>query len=609
MMKDILSQFKSQIAEDLVVILNTWGQLDSNLSKPEYAFNYWILSKLYNIEEECIPDLITEYNDKSIDCYVHFEENKELYIIQNKYYGNNSAVSRADISDFLTTPLSHLKAGIYKKSEELQKIFNKVKDNDEYKIWLHFYVTNDKKSIDIKTNFDEFNNSPNDLKCFVGAEFFDIDKIYELYYGKSYKEDIGFNFNLETINKGTFSSLREEYGVEGMCEAYYIITPIIQIYRMYKESIKRGYPLFEKNIREYLGSNNVNNGIVETLKSKEERKNFIYYNNGITVICKDIKPSKLSESIRIIPLVNPQIVNGCQTANSIFKVLDSVSDSTLKREYKNVYVMVKALIIDDPVDKTNKKFYNNVVKYTNKQNAISEKAFVSNLDQFFRLKSEFEARGFGLLIKQSDKQKYKDTLNKSDVSDMILRANHLLRDLDYVPSNLNDIIIPLEKLLQVFVAFMLGGYYAFVKKNLVLKQDSTIFEQYCTNIQNYLSVDNMIKLYYLYKKSEIERSQSIDKRTPIPYYAIGFLGYHVKEKNAENIKNILDVTFNAVNFSYIYNYLKGLSNTYKNSYVEKGLGDYNIMIKRSIETGILDSSIDAARNFGLKEVIDLLSKN
>ena len=43
--------------------------------------------------------------------------------------------------------------------------------------------------------------------------------------------------------------------------------------------------------------------------------------------------------------------------------------------------MVKALIIPDLSVNENKEFANNVVKYTNRQNAVSEKAFASNISR------------------------------------------------------------------------------------------------------------------------------------------------------------------------------------------------------------------------------------
>lgn len=98
--------FQEQIREDIEILTLRWNYADLNLCKPEYAFNYWVLSRIYSIDEEIIPDYITEYNDKSIDCFVHFEDSKELFIIQNKYYSYSTSVARHDVADFLQAPLA-----------------------------------------------------------------------------------------------------------------------------------------------------------------------------------------------------------------------------------------------------------------------------------------------------------------------------------------------------------------------------------------------------------------------------------------------------------------------------------------------------------------------
>lgn len=602
--------FKQQIQEDIKVISEQWGYIDKNLSKPEYAFNYWILSRIYGLDEEMIPEYITEYNDKSIDCYVYFEDSKELFIVQNKYYSGNTAITRSDVTDFLQTPLSLLGSNQYKKSQTLQNIFNKIKDDPEHKITLHFFASTDNKSVDIIQLIKDFNLESHNTECLVNASFIGLTQLYELYYGKNYSENVSFIHDLGTINKGTFASLREEYGIEGLYEAYYIVTPVVQIYKMLIAAEKKDYPLFDKNIREYLGDNSVNNGIVETLRSKDERKNFMYYNNGITVICQKIKKSRqeLSSGLRMIPLVNPQIVNGCQTVSSIKKVLENVSEIELERDYKNVYVMLKALVIDDSNKKQNKEFYFNVVKFTNKQNAISEKAFASNMDIFYRLQDEFKKRGFLLLVKPSDNNTFKQGLTRVEKAELIKKANITIDTIDCYLSNFTDICIQLEKLLQVFTAFIKTGYFAFTKKNLVLKQGGELFDTYCSQIHNYLTVDNMIKLYCLYKKAETERKESTDKRTPIPYYIIGFLGTLIGDINSDNIQLSLNYIFSDKKicreaYKYLVAITKNYKRTYEKSHTGDNEGDYNVMIKKPIDKASLSFAIDSVNDIGDWETV------
>ena len=138
-MSQEIVMFKQQVEEDIALIQKELFYIDGNLSKDAYAFNYWVLSRIFSIEEELIPELITEYSDKAIDCFVHYEDSKELYIIQNKYYAIDSTVARTDVADFLNTPISVLKNNNYTKSYDLQNIFNKAKDDAEYKIFVYFF--------------------------------------------------------------------------------------------------------------------------------------------------------------------------------------------------------------------------------------------------------------------------------------------------------------------------------------------------------------------------------------------------------------------------------------------------------------------------------------
>lgn len=595
-----LLMFQQQIKEDIELIQSTLSYIDSHLNKDEYAFNYWVLSRIFSIDDELIPELITEYSDKGIDCYVHYEDSKELYIIQNKFHAYENPVSRPEVSDFLKTPLDLLRANRYSKSVALQNAFNKAKDDSEYKIFLYFFATTKEESLDIKQSFSSFNNGEQGLCCYVEAKYFDLKGIYELYYGRNYKENVQFTHPLGTLNKGTFASIREEYNMTDSYEAYYIVTPVYELYKMLVAAQEKEYPIFEKNIREYLGPNPVNNGIVETLKSKLERKNFMYYNNGITIVCKKMKSSYIDSStgLRVLPLVDPQIVNGCQTVNSIKTVLENLSKNEIETGYKNVYVMVKALVVDDMNDKKNEAFYQNVVKYTNKQNAISDKAFVSNTDIFQRLKLEFEKRGLLLLVKPSDKNMYKTQLNKTSQAELIKKANITINNLDLQVTNFADLCIPLEKLLQVFLAFMKSGQFAFTKKSEVLKQNGEIFEKYSLHIQDYLTVENMIRLYFLYKKAEQERLSSEDKRTPIPYYVIGFLGELLGERSPSNIQKSLNYIFDDSHiFAETYKYLISITKTYRRTYEkDRTPGDYNSMIKRPIEEAILRYSVDVTND-------------
>ncbi len=593
-----MESIKIQLREDIKMIKDDWGYMDQNLSKDEFAFNYWVLSRLYTIDEQIIPSLVTDYNDKNIDCFVHYEDTKELFIIQNKYYSDTTPLSRNEASDFLTTPISVLKNNAYTRSKDLQKAFNQAKKDPDYKIWLHFYISNEKTkdNDDVMRLFNQFNYQDDQIDAFIGAEIFTLSDIRDKYYGKRYRENKKFTYVLDTTNKATaLNILPEEFKLPNMLKTHYIMTSVYQLYDMYLAADKCEYPLFEENIREFLGTKGINNGIIKTLKNPNERHKFFYYNNGITIICDD-SGKKHKTKKYALELINPQIVNGCQTINSIYEVLSSYgSNEEIRKEFENTYVITKVLVFGEKTHE-DKRFYSDIVKYTNTQNSINEKAFASNTNYFDNMQREFRKRGLLLAVKPSDVNKftleYKD---KYKFAELKKQSYDLFAYFDIDNGKVKDYIIPLEKLLQVLLAFIENGYFAFTKKNYVLKRSSKIYEEYSLKFHEYLSFDEMIKVYFLYKKAEFDKKASTDKKTPIPYYVVNFISYKVDKSNREEIGNFCRTVFDDKEyFNSIYNLIKKVTTQYRSEYCNKNNLEYNEMIKNKIDLEILEKSINNA---------------
>jgi hypothetical protein len=78
--------------------------------------------------------------------------------------------------------------------------------------------------------------------------------------------------------------------------------------------------LFEKNIRQVLGTTDVNEEIEKTLQTRPEL--FWYFNNGITIIADSVTKSLVGGGTRDLgsfKLTNIAIVNGAQTVSTIGK--------------------------------------------------------------------------------------------------------------------------------------------------------------------------------------------------------------------------------------------------------------------------------------------------
>jgi len=567
--------FKEQITEDLQLLKEKLAW-DKNIYKDEYAFNYWVLSNIYNLDEEECSDNITEYNDKGIDCFAHFEESKELYIIQNKYYNETTPLKSKELSDFLTRPLSFLDKGNYKKSEELQNIYNIAKEDKQYQIFLHFYITNDNIDKDARSVIDNFEHEN------VYAELFNIQNIYDKYYGISYDNKINLETKLSVLNKATYLAIRpEEYKLKNMSEAYYVMSKISDIYKLFKDAEKKKYPLFEANIREYLGgTSGINKAIINTLKNEYERQNFFYYNNGITIICNDAHGTAKSIEIK-----NPQIVNGCQTVNSIVQALNNYP--TFEKEFEGVFVMVKILVIE----KNDDKFYRDIVRYTNSQNSINDKVFGATLQPFFTIQEKIKEKGFLLIVKQSDKYQFKIKYQKKKEKGAFLNILKKYITPDFIEfSSIQNTYIPLESLIQIMGAFLKDAHFAYTKKSLLLKPTNTeYYQNFSTKIGDLLTIESMIKLIILYKKSELDKKNSEDKKSPSPYYLLNFLGFYLSINNISHQEFLKNITIE--DLSFVYEKFKNLSSKYYNSFKVKHNLEYNQMVKKEVDKEIMRDEI------------------
>jgi hypothetical protein len=605
----IMDSFMQQIKEDIRLIQQDYSYLDKRLTSNAFTFNYWILNKLYSIDEEMIPTFVTDINDKGIDCFVHYEDTKELFIIQNKYYDESTSITREEIADFLITPLKVLSAGNYKRSPELQKIFDRVSSDSEYKIWLHFYVTNNLQNKIADDLFSTFNFSNEKVKAFVGAKLYRLKDIKSIYYGDRFTNKVSFVATLPTKYSATSLDVRpKDYGMDWMIDLRYVMVNVADLYNMYQKALEKNYEIFEENIREFLGTRGINNGIITTLKSPSDRENFFYYNNGITIICEDCKTLRGSEHFAInkldnhygFELKNPQIVNGCQTINSIAEVLSHYSNEQMRKEFNKTYVLVKVFVLDQLTRIEKKDLEKNIVRYTNSQNGINDKAFASKHDFFKNLQTDFISRGFLLLVKPSDKNEFMTKFHndKAKLAELYSRSKVFLGRFLLPCDRLIDIMVPLEKLLKVLLAFEKNGYIAFRKGSSVLKPNSPLYKNFSLNISEKFTTNQMLEIYLLFAKAEAEKKKSADKRIPISYYLIGFIGSTFKSDNPDARNAKFNYLFSDTErLSTIYDFFKNITGTYMEEFCRMNSTDYNNMIKQELDFPLIDRCINSALRF------------
>jgi hypothetical protein len=411
-----------------------------------------------------------------------------------------------------------------------------------------------------------------------------LKDIKEKYFGESFSENPKLNTTLKVKNKGTYLAIRPtEYALPNMSEAYYVMAKITDVFNLWKSAEDNNYPLFEENIREYLGgTSGINKSIIATLKNPNERGNFFYYNNGITIICDSAKADAVK-----VDITNPQIVNGCQTVNSIAEVFKTIENP--EKDFSDVYVMVKILILE----KKNTTFYRDIVRYTNSQNSINEKVFGATLQPFFTIQEKLKEYGILLGVKQSDNFQFKESYkDKKSFGSLINTANEFSEKKLFFFKTLADLQMPLETLIQIIGSYVRDAHLAYTKKSYLLKPTSKeYYQEFSTKIGEILTIESMAKLTLLYKRSEKEKRESDDKRSPSPYFLLNFIGYYLRENKIDLQKFLKSIEIDDLDF--IYEKFKTLSSKYIKMYnAEYGL-EYNQIIKQKIDLDLMDLSLNS----------------
>lgn len=139
--------------------------------------------------------------------------------------------------------------------------------------------------------------------------------------------------------------------------------------------------VFDENVRAFLGDDNpVNKDIAKTLHS-EKSKQFAVLNNGVTIIAPEIA---IQSNTKVMHLTNYQIINGCQTTNTLYEHYADLND--------NVELVVKFIESQDT------DVAIEIVTATNNQSAVENEAFyalrekVRLIQKFFDIQRNDEAK-------------------------------------------------------------------------------------------------------------------------------------------------------------------------------------------------------------------------
>ncbi len=346
-------KFKSQkknLAQKLNSIFN--GYFLENFKKQEYgnflsrALTAYILMKEFHIpENEAALHITDDTNDMGIDAIYYFNHN--LYLFQTKF---SNSISRDNIKDIkmgihailsLDDSLDTLNQHIQNKKYDLQKILL----DDELKI------------VPVIVFFGQ--QIPNEITSFLTEEILNNSEYGEFIekYIIINNEKI-FEYEIQPRNVTEIFTLDRYFYRDTPIKMYVgciKISYLKQLYQKYQNN------LFSKNIRFLVDNSAINKKIKETLI--EEADKFIYYNNGITFVCDNIKvlaSSASSNNLKTLKVENLSIVNGAQTVLSCASV-ENITDDAL----------VQIRIIETSLQPIENGLSFKITRFNNSQNSVS----------------------------------------------------------------------------------------------------------------------------------------------------------------------------------------------------------------------------------------------
>jgi len=159
---------------------------------------------------------------------------------------------------------------------------------------------------------------------------------------------------------------------------------------------RHGERLLERNIRRYLGlqGNRVNEGIRHTLTS-DEKNNFYFYNNGVTLTCDSFSYNALQDGDYKVRVENLQIINGGQTCMTIFKTL---REPDLIHQNAQAFVLLRLY----QLPRENEGLVQRITYATNSQNPVDLKDLRANDERQKILEKDIEQLGFNYRTKRSN---------------------------------------------------------------------------------------------------------------------------------------------------------------------------------------------------------------
>lgn len=343
--------------------------------------------------EEAAKAVTDGFEDNGIDAIYFDRTAKNLWLVQSKFiHSGIGGVDNGEVEKFAKGVKLLIESEFGRFNDKVKLRENEITEalNDaSVKIQILFGYTGKELSRHNLQSIRDLQDDINDPDELIIFHDFNIDKAYR-----------GLEAGLSAAPIEEDISLANWGHIEDPLKSFYGQISGTELAALWK---KYGRRLFNENIRNFLGNSGANDDIINTVKS--EPQNFIYFNNGITILCEKIKRKPIGGSDRAVGIFTCNglaVVNGAQTLGSLGSLSETNPD-----ELNKIKVLVKCISLEGSVLGFGKR----ITVATNTQNRVEKKDFISLETEQARLGLELRLEGITYHFKRTDEKVIADDSN------------------------------------------------------------------------------------------------------------------------------------------------------------------------------------------------------
>ncbi len=259
--------------------------------------------------------VIDDFDDNGIDAVYFDRTTIRLLLVQSKFKANGGEPDQAEMKKFLDGVRDLLRKQYERFNDRFHAKLPEIEDALDQaglRVVVVLAYTGNTLAHHARTEVDDFLSEVNKFAPLASFELFTIDKAHELLADEHSPKPINLTLTLENW-----------YRVTKPFKAFYGQVSAAQLAHHY---LAHGKGLFQRNIRYYMGSSDVNDAIAKTVRENPE--SLFYLNNGLTAICREIIPKPTAHpDCGEFDVKGFSVVNGAQTVGSIAGVASTTDIS------------------------------------------------------------------------------------------------------------------------------------------------------------------------------------------------------------------------------------------------------------------------------------------